>query len=119
MSEYSDHSLDNQVSKWRDDFYMVQARMIEHSEALERWRGWAQFVFLGGRPRREGDDALRAAVCAGYDELRGELARLRQQQVRWADNIRSALNVEPTLAQPISVEYLIGILVALETELRG
>lgn len=52
-------------------------------------------------------------------ELRGELARLRQQQVRWADNIRSALNVEPTLAQPISVEYLIGILVALETELRG
>lgn len=35
---------------------------------LDRWRRWAQFVYLGGGPVTLGDDALRAAVCATHDK---------------------------------------------------
>ncbi len=39
----------------------------EERLALSRWRGWAQFVFLGGGPVTKTDDELRTAICEAYD----------------------------------------------------
>lgn len=44
----------------------MSAESAEHAE-LQRWRGWAQFVYLGGGPVTLTDDELRAAVCAAHD----------------------------------------------------
>lgn len=37
-------------------------------KALQEWRGWAQFVYLGGGSVTLDDKALQSAVCAKHDE---------------------------------------------------
>lgn len=39
-----------------------------YREELDRWRSWAQFVFLGGGPLTMNDDELRQAVCQKFDD---------------------------------------------------
>lgn len=50
--------------RWADE--VTKNRGLQ--EALEAWRGWAQFVYLGGGSVTLDDKALQSAVCAKHDE---------------------------------------------------
>ena len=53
-------------------------RVVKLEDALEHWRSWAQFVYLGGGPVTKPDNELRAGVNARHDkdvlDVRAELS---------------------------------------------
>jgi hypothetical protein len=69
-------------------------RLAAMESALKQWRGWAQFVYLGGGPVTDDDDTLRNRVCETHDQetvpLRSALERLIQQWRKDADDWEKA-----------------------------
>lgn len=57
----------NRPSLWQA-YQQAEAKVTALEAALQKWREWAQFVYLGGGPLSLPDDeALRTAVCAVQD----------------------------------------------------
>lgn len=68
-------------------FWAAEATLQAQALELEAWRGWVQFVYLGGGRVTLDDDALRRAVCAAHDAaLQGqyrEIEELRESLKAW------------------------------------
>lgn len=46
----------------------LQQQLGEQTARVNRWRGWAQFVYLGGGPAEGTDNELQKRVCGNQDE---------------------------------------------------